>query len=397
MEPVQIKEGVYWVGSVDWDMRDFHGYSTHKGTTYNAFLVMDEKVTLFDTVKENFAADHLRRISCVTDPEKIDYIIVSHVELDHSGSLPRILELAKPEKIFCSPMAKQALLEHFHRADWPYEVVKSGDTLKIGRRTIQFLESRMLHWPDSMVSLIKEDRLLVSNDIFGQHWATSERFDDEVDSSEVLAHAAKYYANILLPYSGKVVSFLGQISEPDFQFDIIATDHGLIWRSGTKKILAAYDDWSRHVAKRKAVVIYDTMWESTKSMAHAVSEGLIEEGLSVQIMDLRANARDDVMTEVLESKAVILGSSTLHNGILPRMADMISYMKGLRPRAKIGASFGSYGWSGEAVKILNHALEEMKIEILDPGIRVKYVPTSRDLEQCEELGRKIGKAVKQQT
>jgi flavorubredoxin len=396
MQPVEIKENIYWVGAVDWDIRDFHGYSTDKGTTYNAFLVIDEKKALFDTVKKNFKSQLVNNISKIVDPSRIDYIIVNHVEMDHSGSLPEILEIVKPEKIICSPSSKKALLAHFHRDDWPYEVVDTGETISLGKKTIQFIETKMLHWPDSMFSYLQEDKLLISSDAFGQHWATSERFDDEVDPSELFQHAAKYYANILLPLSPLVTKLLSQIEKMGLEVDLIAPDHGLIWRNHPGRIIEAYATWSQQKPKKKALVIYDTMWYSTDAMARAIAEGLVLEGVKVKMFDLRVNHRSDIMTEVLDARAIILGSPTLNNGVLPKMADMLTYMKGLRPRNKIGAAFGSYGWSGEAVKLLNQAMEEMKFRVIDPGIRVNYVPSHDDLKQCEALGRKIGKAIQEE-
>ncbi|MCD6388453.1 MAG: MBL fold metallo-hydrolase, partial [Desulfobulbaceae bacterium] len=226
----EIKENIHWVGVVDWNIRDFHGYSTYKGTTYNSFLVMDEKIALVDTVKKPFKQELIDNIRELTDPEKIDYIIVNHVEMDHTGSLPEMIDLIKPEKIFCSPMGHKALLSHFHREDWPYEIVKSGDSISLGKKTVHFLETKMLHWPDSMFSYFAEDKLLISSDAFGQHWSTSERFDDEVDKAELMAHASKYYANILMIFSPNVRKLLEKVAEMGLEIDMIAPDHGLIWR-----------------------------------------------------------------------------------------------------------------------------------------------------------------------
>lgn len=397
MQPVKIKENIYWVGAVDWDIRDFHGYSTDKGTTYNSFLVIDEKIALFDTVKKNFRNQLAHNLSKIVDPSKINYIIVNHVEMDHSGSLPEIIDMVEPEKIYCSPMCKNVLLGHFHRDDWPYEVVESGQTISLGKRTVQFIETRMLHWPDSMFSYLKEDRLLISSDAFGQHWATSERFDNEVDLPELFRHAAKYYANILLPLSPLVTKLLSQVRELGLEIEIIAPDHGLIWCTHPAKIMEAYSNWSQQKGKLKALIVYDTMWYSTDAMAKAIADGLVLEGVSVKMLDLRVNHRSDIMTELLDAKAVILGSPTFNKGILPRVADMLTYMKGLHPSNKIGTAFGSYGWSGEAVKLIKQAMEEMKILIVDPGISVNFVPTQEDLKQCVELGRKIGQAIKEET
>lgn len=395
MKAREIKKNIYWVGAIDWNIRDFHGYSTYRGTTYNAYLIKDEKIALFDTVKENHTGDLLHHIRQLVDPEKIDYIIVNHVEMDHSGALPEIVALTKPEKIFCSPMGKKAIIDHFHPKDWPLVEVKSGDSISLGSKTIQFLETRMLHWPDSMFSYIPEDKLLISSDAFGQHYASSERFDDEVPHSELMGQAAKYYANILTLYSPLVRKLLASVAEMGLEIDMIAPDHGLIWRSHIPDILQAYDNWSHNRGEPHALVIYDTMWNSTHKMAKAVASGINEGGVSVRMLNLANNHRSDVMTEVLSAKAIVLGSATLNNGLLPRMAGFLMYMRGLRPTNKIGAAFGSYGWSGEAVKMMNAAMEEMKFNIIDEGVRVKYVPDHDSLAPCVELGRKVAQAVKE--
>jgi len=393
MQSFEIKPNVHWVGAIDWNIRDFHGYSTNKGSTYNAFLVKDEKIALFDIVKKPFVSELLHNIHAVVDPGKIDYLIVNHVEMDHSGALPEIVERVKPSKIICSEMGKKALLEHYHRSDWPYQTVKSGETLSLGNKTVQFLETRMVHWPDSMFSYLAEDRLLISSDGFGQHWATSERFDDQVDRPELFAHAAKYYANILLLYSPLVQKLLGNVQKMGLKIDMIAPDHRLLWRSHVGEIIQAYDEWSRQTFKNKAVVIYDTMWHSTESMAKSIARGLMQEGVIVKLFNLRFSHRSDILTEVLDARALIMGSATLNNGMLPSMADILCYMKGLKPLNKIGFAFGSYGWSGEAAKSIQETMEEMKVEIVEPCLRVKFVPTHDDLKQCVEMGRKTGKRI----
>jgi len=389
----ELAKGVHWVGAIDWDIRDFHGYSTYKGTTYNAFLVVDDKITLFDTVKRSHKGELLRNISKIVDPEKIDYIVVNHVEMDHSGSLPDLVKLIKPEKIFCSPMGKKAILDHFHQEDWPFEVVKSGDEVSLGKRTVQFIETRMLHWPDSMFSFLKEDGILFSSDAFGQHLASSERFDDEVDLSVVMKESAKYYANILYLFAPLIKKLLASVADMNLDIKMIAPDHGVIWRTHQSKILAAYDKWSKNESDKKALVIYDSMWHSTEEMAHAVSDGLIEAGVSTNMVNLQVHHRSDVMTQVLGAKAIVLGSSTLNNGLLPRMAGFLMYMRGLKPTNKLGATFGSFGWSGEAVSLMNKALEDMKIDVIEDGLKIKYVPNDEKLEECREMGRRVGKAV----
>jgi len=393
MSTTELAKGIYSVGAIDWDVRDFHGYSTYRGTTYNAFLIVDKKVTLFDTVKRSHLDELLRNIREIIDPAKIDYLVVNHVEMDHSGSLPEMMEIIKPEKLICSPMGQKAILEHFHREDWPYEVVKTGSEISLGKRTVQFLETRMLHWPDSMFSFIKEDGILFSSDAFGQHFASSERFDDEVDLSVVMQESAKYYANILYLYAPLIRKLLAKVAEIGLNIKMIAPDHGIVWRTQQSKILEAYDKWSRNEAEKKVLVIYDSMWHSTEKMADSISTGLQQTGVSVNMINLMVHHRSDVMTQVLGAKALVIGSSTLNNGLLPRMAGFLMYMRGLKPANKFGASFGSYGWSGEAVGLINTALEDMKIELIEEGLRLKYVPDEHKLQECEEMGKRIGKRV----
>ena len=397
MNSSEIKDKIFWVGAIDWNIRDFHGYSTYKGTTYNSFLVMDEKIALFDTVKKSHLNELVHHIKQLVDPTDIDYLIVNHVEMDHSGALPEIVELTKPEKIFCSKMGLKAINEHFHPEDWPLVAVDNGETISLGSKTIQFIETRMLHWPDSMFSYFQEDKLLISSDAFGQHLATSERFDDEVDFSELMEQTAKYYANILTLYSPLIRKLLAKVQELGLEIDMIAPDHGIIWRSHINDVIQAYADWSQNKGKRKALVIYDTMWESTEKMAKAVATGINKTGVSVKLINLAHAHRSDVMTDVLNAKAVVLGCATLNNGMLPRMAGFLMYMRGLKPTNKIGAAFGSFGWSGEAVKLMNAAMEDMKFDVIEPGLRIKYVPGHSDLKECVEMGERIGQAVIDQT
>jgi len=393
MRPMEIKKDFYWVGVVDWNLRDFHGYVTEKGTTYNAYLLKAGKTVLFDTVKAEFTSQLVDNIKELISPDKIDYIVVNHAEMDHTGALPEIINLVKPEKLICTKACRDALIAHFHREDWPFEIVKEGDVLDIGGKTIQSFGSAMIHWPDSMVSYIKEDKILVCNDIFGQHWATSERFDDEVEQGELYHQAAKYYANIFLPMSPAVRKFLEKLNKQSLQLEMLAGDHGVIWRRDVAGILKAYNSWASGETKPKAVIIYDTMWESTARMAAAVARGLAGDGISVKVFDLRFNNASDIMTDVLDARAVLLGSSLLNSGLLPRMAAMVAYMSGLRPANKIGAAFGSYGWSDMNVKLLKEAMEGMKFTIVDDGVSAQYVPTEEVLKRCVAMGEKIRKAI----
>lgn len=395
MNILEIKKDIFWVGAIDWELRDFHGYSTERGSTYNAFLVKDEKTALMDTVKATKTTELFSRMRKVLPSGKIDYLVLNHAEMDHSGSLPEVLREFNPEKIICSSACRDAIVEHFGRHDWPFQVVRTGDSISLGKKTVRFIETKMLHWPDSMFSYLEEDRLLISSDVFGQHYATGERFDDEVDQSELMKQSAKYYANIVLPYSGLVTKLLENVKAMGLQIDIIAPDHGVIWRKGVGKILGAYSDWAAQKVKPKAVVAYDTMWGSTARMAHAVIDGLIAEGIEVKAADMKGWHRSDVITELLDSAAFVLGSPTLNNGYLPRVADLVCYVRGLKPIGKVGASFGSYGWGGEAVKLLNGELENMKVSLVDDGVKVKYVPCDADIAKCRQLGIKVGKSARE--
>jgi flavorubredoxin len=393
MEPIEISKGVYNVGVTDWNIRDFHGYSTDLGTTYNAFLIVDEKIALIDTVREGFAGQLLDNISRIVDPKAIDYVVSNHTELDHSGGLARVMHrIGEDKPIYCSKMGNKNLPKHFS-SKWDYRPVATGDELSLGNRTLTFIETRMIHWPDSMFTYLNENQILFSSDGFGQHYAGPEKFDDQLDEPTVMYHAKKYFANILLLYSTHIQKLLDKVISLGLEFKMICPDHGIIWRQDPGKIVDAYIKWCRQESENKAVVVYDTMWHSTEQMAHAIVSGISREGVPAKPVHLRKTHRSEVMTDVFDAKAVVVGSPTLNNQLYPSLADFLTYMKGLKPLNKIGAAFGSYGWSGEAVKMINKELEAMKFEIVDPGMRIQYVPDKESLESCYELGRRIGKAV----
>lgn len=392
MRPHKVAEGIYNVGAVDWNIRDFHGYTTDNGTTYNAYLIIDDKVALVDTVKKEFSDQLLSNISELIDPRKIDYIISNHTEMDHSGGLPRIMHYIGEDKpLYVSKMGGKNLPLHFNR-NWNYYAVENGETLSLGKRTLTFIETRMLHWPDSMFTYVNEDKILFSSDAFGQHYAGFEKFNDEM-GDEIFRYAKAYFANILLLYTKKIEKLLEAVKELGLEFNIICPDHGIIWRKHPEKIINAYAKWSRHEAEQKAVVVYDTMWHSTQIMAEKIAEGISRKGIDVKPMHLRTFHRSDVMTEVMDARAVVVGSPTLNNNLFPTIADFFAYMKGLRPENKIGAAFGSYGWSGESVNIINKELEKMKFELIDSGIKVQYVPDDNGCKLCIEYGEKIGESI----
>ncbi|MCK5117037.1 MAG: flavodoxin domain-containing protein [Candidatus Aegiribacteria sp.] len=390
---VRLTENVYWVGAIDWAVRDFHGYSTRRGTTYNAYLILSEKITLIDTVKESFFEEMMMRISSVTDPSGIDIIVSNHSELDHTGSLRQTIAAVKPEKVYASPMGSRALAAHFHWEDDPIEVVKTGDSIDLGNMRISFIETRMLHWPDSMVSYLQEEKILFSQDGFGMHLASAERFDDELELTLLEAEARKYYANILMPFSPLVTALLGNLGKMELEIDLLCPDHGPVWRSNIDWILEKWGSWAEKKPRPKAVVIYDTMWNSTRKMGEAVLEGLSLEGVSSILMPLRASHISDIATEVLDASALIVGSPTINGRIFPSVAECMNYLGGLKPKNLVGAAFGSYGWSGEAVKELNDLLEGMKVELVSEGLRAVYVPDEQVLEESVNLGRSVGRRI----
>ncbi len=395
MPPVKVLEKIYWVGAVDWNIRHFHGftYSTHRGTTYNAYLIIDKKVALVDTVQHSFADEMIERIKEIIDPSKIDYIIANHVESDHSGSIAEIMKLAPKATVVGTANCQKGLEKHYF-GNWDFKVVKTGDTLNLGERTLSFLEAPMLHWPDSMFTYIEKDALLLSNDGFGQHLATSKRFDDEVDQNVLMWEAAKYYANILWPYSTLVTRKIEQVQKLNLKIDMIAPAHGIIWRKDPMKIVKAYLKWASGEAKKQILIVYDTMWESTEKMAKAMLEGIISEGVEAKLYRLPFSDNGDIIGELLETKALLVGSSTINNGILPTVAPFLREMEGLRPRNKLAAAFGSYGWGGGATATIEKSLKSAGMELVAPAMTVNWVPNKDELQKCYDYGKEFAKKVK---
>jgi flavorubredoxin len=387
---VQVSPHVHWVGAVDWEVRDFHGYLTRRGTTYNAYLVMAEKITLMDTVKAPFRDEMLARVASVIDPRDVSYLISNHAEMDHSGSLPGIIEATEPEKVFASPRGVKALDGHYHMGR-EITPVRDGESLSLGDLTVSFIETPMIHWPDSMWTYLSEDELIFSNDAFGMHLASAERFADELDANIMEEEVAKYYANILTLYAPLIEKLVARYQELNLSVKTIAPDHGPIWRKDLDTIIGWYVKWTQQAPTRKAVVVYDTMWHSTAAMAQAVGEGLAAGGASPTLMSLKSCHRSDVATEVLRSGALVVGSPTINNELFPTVADVLTYLKGLKFKNLVGAAFGSFGWSGEAVKHIESTLQEMKVELAAESVKVKYVPDEAALVQCRALGESVAK------
>jgi flavorubredoxin len=396
MKPLAIAKDIFWLGDVDFESRDFHGYSrSPHGTTYNAYLIRDGKNILFDTVKHAHGPILLEKLRQVLPPEKVDYIVVNHLEPDHAGALPLLMEACRPEALICSPLGKKSLEGHFGRRDWPVRVVSSGDTLPLGRRSVRFLEARMLHWPDSMFSYIPEARLLISNDAFGQNIASAARFADEIDPALLKGALSEYYHNIILPYSAQVLKILDLLAELGLSVDILAPDHGLIFRTpkDVASTLKAYRAFALQRPRKRALIIYDTMWRSTERMAHALFRGLAGSGVETVVMNLKQNHHSAVMTELADCGLLAVGSPTHNNGILPLVTAALSYLKGLRPKNRIGAAFGSYGWSGENTKILGEWLTSMDMPQPADPLKCQFVPDEAALSACEAMGISLAAAL----
>lgn len=388
MSSVKVLDDIYWVGAVDWDVRTFHGftYSTHRGTTYNSYLIVDDKIALVDSVYAPFAAEMMARIREVVPPEKIDYVIANHVETDHSGSIAEVLKHAPKAKVVGTARCKQGLSKHYF-GDWDFQVVKTGDEIELGKRKLKFIEAPMLHWPDSMFTYIEKDALLMPNDAFGQHIATSKRFNDEIDENSLMVEAGKYYANILWPLSSLVIKKVEEVQKQEIKISMIAPSHGVIWRSTPMKIVEAYLRWAKGESEKRVLVVYDTMWGSTEKMARAIVDGISSANVEAKVYRIPSSDRGDIIGDLLEAKGILVGSSTINNGILPTLAPLLEDLKGLKPRGKIAAAFGSYGWAGGSIKVIEESLRQAGMEIASPSMSVNWVPNKEEIQKCYEFGK----------
>jgi len=380
MNRVEVKKGIYYVGAVDWNVRSFHGYITNRGATYNAYLIVDEKIALIDTVKEPYANELLERIREIIDPEQIDYVISNHVEPDHSGALPQVMEAAKNAVVVTSGPSGVKGLEAYY-GKYNYLAVKAGDTISLGERSLTFVATPMLHWPDNMVTYCPEEKILFSNDAFGQHYASSSHFDDEVDLHEVYHEAKKYYANILMLYGKQALKAMEIVRSLDLE--MIAPSHGVIWRSHVSKVLDWYEEFAGGEPINKAVVVYDSMWHSTEIMARRIVDGFAKAGVTVKLFDLKVSHISDIMSDVLDARYIAVGSPTLNNQVMPSVAGFLAYLKGLAPTGKRGFAFGSYGWNGCGVKVVQDELLDMNIELMTDAWKLVYAPTKEELDAFE--------------
>lgn len=403
MKAVELANGVYWVGAIDWNLRDYHGY-TLPGTTYNAYLIVGEKTALIDNTYPGHEKQMLERIKSIMDPAKIDYIIMNHVEKDHSGALPLLAKMLPNAPIYCTENAVKGFNKHYDTTGWKFKTVKSLESLSLGKgKTLVFVEAPMLHWPDSMFTYLAEEKILFPNDAFGQHIASAERFDDQLGKDESLLHAKKFFANLIVPLAPRVIKKLEEVTSLKVEIKMIAPSHGVIWRSYVGDLLGSYVNWCKGEAKNKVTIVYDTMHGSTDIMAKMLAEGIMAEGVDVKVHILKdgrheGTHRSNVVTDVLDSKAVLIGSPTLQNQMYPTVADFLCYLKGVEPgklgKKKIGMAFGSHGGHGGVIKQINQELKTAGIEVINDGYEVYYKPDDAEQKKCYEMGREIARKVK---
>ncbi|CAH2214686.1 anaerobic nitric oxide reductase flavorubredoxin [Tepidibacter aestuarii] len=388
----EIKNNIKWVGKTDWELRHFHGeeYSTHRGSTYNSYLVRDKKTVLIDTVWEPYAEEFVRNLKKEIDLNEIDYIIANHAETDHSGALPELMKEIPNTPIYCTQNGMKSLKGHYHQ-DWNFVPVKTGDKLNIGEKDFVFIEARMLHWPDSMFSYLTKDNILFSNDAFGQHYCSESMYNDLVDQAELFQESIKYYANILTPFSKLVENKIDEVLKLNLPVDMICTSHGVIWRDNPIQIINKYMQWCKNYKENQITIIYDTMYNSTRKMAEAIGKGIKEadKEVTIKLFNIARSDKNDVVTEIFKSKAIFVGSSTINKGILSPVAGILEEIRGLAFKNKKGIAFGSYGWGGECIKLINEGLEKAGFEIVDEGLKINWNPDQQAIEECMELGKKI--------
>ena len=385
-----VKSNIEWVGKIDWELRKFHGdeYSTHKGSSYNSYLIKENKVALIDTVWGPFAEEYVDKLKKRVDLQKIDYIIACHGENDHSGALPELMRHIPDTPVYCTGNGEKILRGLYHQ-DWNFQTVKTGDTLSLGDKELTFVEAPMLHWPDSMFAYLSGDEVLFSNDAFGQHYASEFMFNDRVDQAELFQECIKYYANILTPFSPLVIKKIKEVLGFKLPLDMICTSHGIIWRDNPAQIVEKYLAWADNYQENQITILYDTMWESTKVMAEQIAAGIREgdEAVTVKLFNLAKTDKNDAVTEVFKSKAILVGSSTINNGILVKVASFLEEIEGLKFKKKKAGAFGSYGWSGEAVKIILERLDKSGFEMAGNGLRLKWAPDEENKRACRDYGK----------
>ncbi len=387
---VNIKSNVSWIGKVDWELRKFHGdeYSTNRGSSYNSYLIQEEKVGIIDTVWGPYAEEYVDNLSNEIDLDKIDFIVANHAETDHSGALPALMERIPGKPIYCTENGVKSLKGHYHK-EWNFNPVKTGDKLSVGAKELIFIQAPMLHWPDSMFCYLTGDNILFSNDAFGQHYATEFLFNDLVDQSELFEECIKYYANILTPFSPLVTKKIEEVLGFNLPVDFICTSHGVIWRDNPTQIVEKYMEWADAYKENQITIIYDTMWNGTRSMAESLKDGIkqADGDVEVKLFNAAKSDKNDIITEVFKSKAIMVGSPTVNKGILTGIAALMEEIKGMSFKKKKALAFGCYGWSGESVKKISESLKSAGFDVVNDGIKALWNPDEKSKQECVEFAR----------
>lgn len=392
----EIKKNIFWCGIRDWGLGVFHGHelSTHRGSSYNSYLIKDKKTVLIDTVWDPYKEKFVENLEKEVGLSNIDAIVINHIEPDHGGSLGLLMDKIPNTPIYCTKNGADIIKKYFGK-DWNFNIVKTGDTLDLGEYKLNFVEMQMIHWPDSMLEYVDGAKLVISNDAFGQHYCGASIYNDETDQCELYQEAIKYFANILGPYRPLITKKIDQILAMNLDIDMIAPSHGVIWRTNPVQIIEKYIEWSKpEYNEGYAVIIYDTMYHSTREMAEAIAKGLEEEGVKYKIFNAATKDRSDLNVEIFKATAVIMGSCTINNTVLRPTASLLDEIKSLKVKNKLAFGFGSYGWSGEAHKIISQKLAEAGLTICEEPIGIKYKASPEEIEKCVEAGRKIARQLK---
>lgn len=383
-----VNDHVFWVGYVDWTVRDFHGYKTTDGSTYNSYLVKDRQIAVIDAVKAPYVQELIKHIQEVADLASVNWIVVNHAEPDHAGGVPELVKALPNATVVCNDKCKDALSHHFDTTGWKWKVVKEAETLSLGTKTLQFFNTPMVHWPESMATYLVEDKILFSMDAFGQHMASSERFDDQLPLSMILEHAKTYYANIVQLYGRPVQAALAKLGK--LPIDVICPSHGIIWRSHISDILAQYVRWAVTAPVKKVVVFFTSMWGSTRQMANEIVRGAqTVPDVEVKLIDIDATHDTTTVTELMDCASFACGTPTLNIGMMPSMARTLTYVKGLRPQGKKGFAFGSYGWAEKGATAAEAMIAEWGAERIRPPLTVRFRPDATVLAECFEAGKQL--------
>ncbi|MDD4573054.1 MAG: MBL fold metallo-hydrolase [Sphaerochaeta sp.] len=385
-----VKNNVSWVGKIDWELETFHGddYSINNGSSQNAYLIQEEKTVLIDTVWKPYEREFRENLEREIDLEKIDFIVMNHGEVDHSGALPYLMEKIPNTPIYCTANAVKSLVGQYHHPEWNFKVVKTGDSVDIGNgKSLVFVDMRMLHWPDSMATYMTGDNILFSNDAFGQHLAVEELFNDKTDQCLLWEEALKYYANILAPFSPLVKRKIEEIVGMNLPIDIIAPSHGAIWRDNPLQIVEKYAKWADNYQEDQITIVYDTMWDGTKALAHSLANEIqkISPDTRVKIFNISQTDKNDIMTQVFVSKAIAVGSPTVGQSILSSVAGWLHFLFELKFKKKKAAVFGCYGWSGEGVEVLEELLVKSGFEVTGPKVKVNWNPKQENLQEMKGI------------